>query len=99
MGVALLYAYRAQSPSTPSVPISQAVAEINGGQVKTVTLNGDQATIDKVDGTHEVTVVGQDTGGAFQKVILDYNAANPSRQVTLNLQKESQTFGLIGSVL
>ena len=99
MGVALLYAYRAQSPSTQPVPISQAVQEIQAGQVKQVSLNGDQATIEKLDGSKETTVIGQNDGGAFQKTILDYNQANPNRQVVLNLQKESQTFGIIGSVL
>ena len=32
MGVALLYAYRAQSPSAAPVPISQAISQIQSGQ-------------------------------------------------------------------
>jgi cell division protease FtsH len=100
MGVALLYAYRAQSPSATQVPYSQAVAEIQSGQVKKVTLNGDTATLDKIDNTQETVTVGANDGGAFQKIVVDYNATQPkSNQMVLTLQKDSATFGIIGSVL
>ena len=101
MGLALLYAYRAQSPSAAPVLYSQAVAEIQTGQVKRVTISGDTATLDKVDSkTSETVTIGTNDGGAFQKLIVDYNATQPStRQVELSLQKDSQTFGIIGSVL
>jgi len=101
MGVALLYAYKAQSPSAAPVLYSQAVAEIQSGQVKRVTINGDTATLDKTDNTtHETVTIGTNDGGAFQKLIVDYNATQPgTRQVELSLQKDSATFGIIGSVL
>src|SRR2546421_936744 len=51
MGVALLYAYRAQSPSASIVSYDKAISEIRGGQVKSVTLNTDTATINKLDNT------------------------------------------------
>ena len=51
MGLALLYAYRAQSPSAGPILISQAISQIQTGQVKTVTISGDQATLDLRDGT------------------------------------------------
>src|SRR2546430_6721967 len=89
MGVALLYAYKAQSPSAAPVLYSQAVAEIQSGQVKRVTINGDTATLDKTDNnTHETVTIGTNDGGAFQKLIGDYNATQPAtRQVELSLQK------------
>jgi len=101
MGVALLYAYKAQSPSAAPVLYSQAVAEIQSGQVQRVTINGDTATLDKTDkSTHETVTIGTNDGGAFQKLIVDYNATQPAtRQVELSLQKDSATFGIIGSVL
>ena len=100
MGVALLYAYRAQSPSTQNVPYSQAVAEIQNGQAKQVILIGDTATVEKVDGSHETVTIGANEGGAFQKIVVDYNATQAdNRKVVLSLQKDSQTFGIIGSVL
>jgi cell division protease FtsH len=100
MGVALLYAYRAQSPSASAVPISQAIAEIQRGEVKSVTISGDQATIDLKDGTtHQVTTVGVPSD-AFEKVLTDYNATHDtSQQIIWSKQKDSATFGIIGSVL
>jgi cell division protease FtsH len=100
MGVALLYAYRAQSPSAAAVPISQAISEIQSGQVKSVTISGDQATIDLKDGTtHQVTTVGVPSD-AFEKVLTDYNATHDtSQQIIWSKQKDSATFGIIGSVL
>ena len=100
MGVALLYAYRAQSPSAGIVSYDKAISEIQSGQVKTVTLNADTATLDKIDGNHETVNIGTNDGGAFQKIVVDYNATQPSNsRVTINLAKDSQTVGIIGSVL
>jgi len=100
MGVALLYAYRAQSPSASVASYDTAITQIRSGQVKSVTLNTDTATIDKVDGTHETVNICTNDGGAFQKVIVDYNATQPSSsQVTINIARDSPTFGIIGSVL
>jgi ATP-dependent Zn protease len=100
MGVALLYAYRAQSPSATQVPYSQAVAEIQSGQVKKVTLNGDTATLDKIDNTQETVTVGANDGGAFQKIVVDYNATQPSnRQIVLTQQQSNQPLATAGTVL
>jgi len=100
MGVALLYAYRAQSPSAQVVSYDKAVSEIQSGQVKTVNLGTDAATLVKSDNSTETVNIGANDGGAFQKLVVDYNATQaPSSRVTLNLTKESQTFGIIGSVL
>jgi len=100
MGVALLYAYRAQSPSASVASYDKAISEIRSGQVTAVTLNTDTATITKTDKTSETVNIGTNDGGAFQKVIVDYNATQPaSGQVTINIARDSPTFGIIGSVL
>jgi ATP-dependent Zn protease len=100
LGVALLYGYNAQSPSAQPVPYSKAVSEIQAGQVRRVAIAGDSATIVKVDGANEMVTIGTTDSGAFQRVILDYNATQPpGRQVELSLQKDQQTFGMIGAVL
>jgi cell division protease FtsH len=100
MGVALLYAYRAQSPTAAIVSYDKAVSEIQSGQVKTVNLATDTATLVKSDNSTETVNIGANDGGAFQKLVVDYNATQPSSsRVTLNLTKESQTFGIIGGVL
>ena len=100
MGVALLYAYRAQSPSAGPILISQAISEIQTGQVKTVTISGDQATLELRDGvTHQVTTIGSPSD-AFEKVLTDYNATHDkSQEIAWGKLKDSQTFGIIGSVM
>jgi cell division protease FtsH len=100
MGVALLYAYRAQSPSAQIVSYDKAVSEIQSGLVTKVTINGDSATIEKVDKSTEMVNIGANDNGAFQKIVTDYNATQPAgSRVNLSFQKDSQTFGIIGSVL
>jgi ATP-dependent Zn protease len=99
-GVALLYAYRAESPSAQVVSYDRAVSDIQSGQVKVVTISADTATIDKTDGSHEVVNIGSNDGGAFQKIIVDYNAAQPAdKKIALSIQRDSQTFGIIGSIV
>ena len=79
-GIALLYAYRAQSPSGTPVPYAQAVTEIQGGQVKLVTFNSDTATIDLFVGARQS--VNLDTSGRtdLMKVVADYNSTAPPKQ-------------------
>jgi cell division protease FtsH len=100
MGVALLYAYKAQSPSAAAVSYDKAITEIRSGQVQSVTISGDTATVVKPDKSTETVNIGTNDAGAFQKVVVDYNATQPSSgQVTINIAKDSPTFGIIGSVL
>ncbi len=98
MGVALLYAYRAQSPATKQVSLTEAIQKVDQGQVKTVTLSGNtQATLETTDGNkYDVALTGDST---FSKAVLDYNNAHPSQPVNMTVQQESPTLGLIGSVL
>jgi ATP-dependent Zn protease len=99
MGVALLYAYRAQSPSAQIVTYDRAVAEIQSGRVTKVTISGDTATLEKTDKAVETVNIGANDNGAFQKIVTDYNATQPANKVQLSFQKDWQTFGIIGSVL
>jgi cell division protease FtsH len=100
MGVALLYAYRAQSPSAQVASYDKAVSEIASGQVAKVTVSGDTATIEKLDKSTETVNIGPNDNGAFTKTVTDYNATQPvSSRIQLNFQKDSPTFGIIGSVL
>ena len=104
MGVALLYAYKAQTPAATTVVYSTAITEVNAGQVKEVSISGLTATITLNDGnnTKQSVNIGDDRDGLFKKAIIDYNAANaanPSKQVSLALPQDSATFGVIGSIL
>jgi ATP-dependent Zn protease len=97
MGLALLYAYRSQSPAVPSVALSQAIQEINAGQVAKVTITGTRATLDLRTGErHQTTLPDRDD--IFQKTLADYNTANPSRQIVIDYQQESASFTVIGSI-
>ncbi|MDP9266413.1 MAG: ATP-dependent zinc metalloprotease FtsH [Chloroflexota bacterium] len=97
MGVALLYAYKSQQPAAETVALSDALQRVNSGQVRKVTIVGDQANLELVDGKKQQTAIG-DKDESFKKAVLDYSAANPGKMV-VDVQKDSQTFGIIGSVL
>jgi hypothetical protein len=98
MGLALLYAYRSQSPAVTSVPLSQAVQEVTAGQVAKVTITGNRATLDLRGGDrHQTTLPDRDE--IFQKTLADYNFANPSRQIVIDYQQEGSSFAVIGSIL
>jgi hypothetical protein len=98
MGLALLYAYRSQTPSVPTVVYSQALQEITIGQVKKVTITGSRATLELQNGTKQQLDLPE-RSEAFQKVLDDYNAANPSRQMTIEYQSDSSGFQVIASIL
>jgi hypothetical protein len=98
MGLALLYAYRSQTPSVPTVVYSQALQEITIGQVKKVTITGSRATLELQSGTKQQLDLPE-RSEAFQKVLDDYNAANPSRQMTIEYQSDSSGFQVIASIL
>ena len=88
MGIALLYAYRAQTPTLQQITYSQAVADIQAGRVTRVTINGDTATIEKADRAMAGVAIGGSDNGGFAKVVTDYNATVPvDKRVTLTYQR------------
>lgn len=101
LGLALLYAYRSQTPAMQTVTITQAIQEVNSGQVKKVTIftGANRAVLELLANAekHQTNLPERDE--VFQKALFDYNAANPSRQITIDYQQESQTFPVIGSIL
>ncbi len=100
MGLALLYAYRSQTPAVQTVPITQAVQDIQAGKVKTVTEVANKATLELADGNKESTNLPDNSKtDPIQDAVTAYNAANPTRQVTLKYEEQSATFSVIGSIL
>jgi len=100
MGLALLYAYRSQTPSVPEVSITQAVHDISAGLVRAVTIAGNRATLEFRDfpsHKEQTTVPEPDT--ILGRAISDYNAANPSQAIELRYISESQPVSVIGSVI
>lgn len=97
MGLGLLYAYRAQTPSVAPVAYSEAVREINAGQVKRVTVVSNTATLELQNGDRQQLNL-PDRPDAFQKVLDDYNSANPTRTIIVEYRQVSPTFSVIGSI-
>jgi hypothetical protein len=75
----------------------QAITEINNGQVRKVTIVAGRATLELQDGDKQQMNV-PDRPETFQKVLDDYNAANPSRPIVIDYQQESQGFQVIASI-
>lgn len=52
-----LYAYRAQTPALPPIPLTQAVGEVQAGRVNSIEIVGSYATLTLVDGSHQRVTV------------------------------------------
>src|SRR5438309_5874987 len=100
MGLALLYAYRTQTPAVPEVDLTKALQDINAGQVKAVTIAGSRATLEFRDvtrGTEQTTIPEPDT--ILARAVTDYNAAHPSQQIELRYGADTQPLTVVGSVV
>jgi hypothetical protein len=97
MGLALLYAYRSQTPAIASVPMSQAIQLVNAGEIVKVTVTGNKATLDLRSGDRRQTTL-PDRDEVFQKALADYNAANPTRQIVIDYRPEDSSFTVISSI-
>lgn len=98
MGLGLLYAYRSQTPTMQPVTFSQAVDEINRGQVKKATIVDGRAILELQSGDRQQLNLPE-RPETFQKLLDDYNAANPSRPITVEYQQDSQGFQVLASIL
>ena len=98
MGLALLYAYRSQTPAIPTVSLTQAIQDVNAGRIRAVTISGSVATLEFREGgaKEQATVPQPDT--VLSRAIQDYNAAHPSQPVDLRFAPESAVVPTIASV-
>ena len=98
MGLALLYAYRSQTPAVPEVDVTRALADINSGQVRAVTIAGSKATlVFKTGATERTTVPQPDT--IVGRAVADYNAAHPSQPIELTYESDTQPLSVVGSII
>jgi len=97
MGLALLYAYRSQTPALTTIPLSQAIQEINAGQVAIVTITSNRATLELRSGGKQQTTL-PDRDEILQRTLADYNNANPTRQIAVDYRPEDSSFTVIGSI-
>ena len=100
MGFLLLYAYRSQTPAVPEVDVTQALRDINAGQVRAVTIAGSTATLELRDspGHKERTTVSEpDT--LVGRAVLDYNAAHASQTIELRYEPDTPPLSVVGSII
>jgi FtsH-like protein len=98
MGFLLLYAYRSQTPAVPEVDVTRALADINSGQVRAVTIAGSKATlVFKTGATERTTVPQPDT--IVGRAVADYNAAHPSQPIELTYESDTQPVSVVGSII
>jgi cell division protease FtsH len=99
MGLALLYAYRSQTPSVPEVDVTKAIQDINAGQIKSVTIIASNASLQFKDlDTHKEQTTLQEPDTLMAKAIADYNSSHAD-QVALKIGKDNNSFSIVGSIL
>jgi hypothetical protein len=98
MGLALLYAYRSQTPAVATIPLSQSIQEINGGQVKKVTIVANRATLELNSRAERQVTTLPDRDEIFQRTLAEWNTANPTRQIVIDYRPEDSSFTVIGSI-
>jgi cell division protease FtsH len=98
MGLALLYAYRSQTPSIPEVSVTEAIQDVQAGQVKIVTIVANRATLELKNTTKKQTTLPENEQ-LLSKAISDYNNSNPAQKVELKYQTDSQTLSVVGSIV
>jgi cell division protease FtsH len=101
MGLALLYAYRSQTPSVPEVDISKAQQDVNAGQIRSVTIVANKATLQfKDNDTHKEQTTVPEPDTILSKTVQDYNATHlASDQVALKFQENNNSLSIVGSIV
>ena len=99
MGLALLYAYRSQTPAITSASMTEAVQLVQAGRVKSVSVVANEATVELTDGTKKLVNLPDSTQqDQLSQAIATYNASH-TQPVDLKYEKQSATFSVIGSIL
>ncbi|TMG46719.1 MAG: hypothetical protein E6H91_11435 [Chloroflexi bacterium] len=99
LGLALLYAYRSQTPTVPQVSLTQAIQDVQAGKIRSVTVVGNKATLEFRNGTQREQTTLPEQDQLFAKAIVDYNAAHPDSAVDLVYQSAENSFSIIGSIV
>ena len=100
LAIALLYAYRSQTPSVPQVDLPQAIQNINAGRVRAVSIVANKATLEFTDNPsqkEQTTLPQPDT--VLAPAVASYNAANPSQAIVLRYEQGTQPIGVVGPIV
>ena len=100
LGLALLYAYRSQTPSVPQVSVSQALGDVNAGRIRSVTVAGSAATLEFRDSFahREQTTIPQ-PDNILAPAISTFNAANPAQPIVLLYEPAGQPVNVVGPIV
>lgn len=85
LGIGLLYAYRSQTPAIQTIPMTQAISDIQTDRVDEITLMDDRAMMTLVGGGREQTMTGGNADALLQ-VVTEYNRAKPGRSIGLRYE-------------
>jgi ATP-dependent Zn protease len=100
LAIAALYAYRAQSSGVRDVSSSEALSRIERGEVSSVTIRGNAATLAIArDGVERVQTTTQDGGAEIARAVAERNRADPAHPVSLRYEQESPAVGPAVAVL
>ena len=88
LGIGLLYAYRSQSPAVATIGYSAALAAVHEGKVRSVAIEGGQATLTFVDGARQQANV-PDNGQVLVQTISEYNRTNPAHPIDVTMNNGS----------
>jgi len=98
LAVALLYAYRAQTPATEQVAYSAVLNEVQEGKVRAVIVEGNRAAITLADGRRQLVTV-PDGDETLARAVLDRNRSDPAHLIELRYEGSAPSFGIAGAVV
>ena len=82
----LLYAYRSQAPAVPTVSLTQAIQEVQAGQVREVVIEEDRATLTLNDGSRQAA--SQPSGDdPLVRAVAQHNLNDPTHPIALKIQE------------
>jgi hypothetical protein len=100
MALGLLYLYRSQTPSVPSVDLTQALQDISAGRIRAVTIAGTTATLEFRDApAHKERTNLPELDTVLARAVSDYNATNPSQAIALRYEQGAEPVGVVGSII
>jgi len=87
LGLALLYAYRSQTPAVPQVDIGRALQDVNAGRVRAVTVSAGKGILEFRDSpSHKEQTTLPDPDTVLSFAVWNYNAAHPSQPIELRFE-------------
>jgi ATP-dependent Zn protease len=89
LGIGLLYAYRSQTPAVQPVSYTQALTEIQSGQVRAAVVEGQRVTLMLIDGSQQQTVA-PDNGDALGRAVADRSRADPAHPIDVRFSSPAE---------